>query len=116
MDFSYLFTSFEGRIGRGDWWKGFVGLLVLQLISWVLFGDDGLIAFVASVLLLLAGVALHLKRLHDRGKDWPWLLLLLIPVVNYIWMIIDLGLLEGEPGPNRFGPPPVEGGSRASLR
>jgi uncharacterized membrane protein YhaH (DUF805 family) len=115
MDFGYLFTSFEGRIGRGDWWKGFVGLLVLQFISWVLFGDDGLIAFVASVLLLVAGIALHLKRLHDRGKSWPWLLLLLIPVVGLIWAIVDLGILEGDPGPNRYGPPPVPGESRARL-
>ncbi len=116
MDFGYLFTTLEGRIGRADWWKGFVGLLVLQFISWLLFGDDGLLAFVASVLLLLAGLALHLKRLHDRGKSWPWLLLLLVPVVGLIWVIIDLGLLEGEADPNRYGPPPLEGSRRASLR
>ena len=116
MDFGYLFTSFEGRIGRGDWWKGFIGLLVLQFLSWVLFGDDGLLAFVASVLLLLAGIALHLKRLHDRGKTWPWLLLLLIPVVGLIWAIIDLGTLEGDAGPNRYGPPPVGADARARLR
>ena len=116
MDFAYLFTSFEGRIERSDWWKGFVGLLVLQFISWLLFGDDGLLAFVASVLLLLAGLALHLKRLHDRGKSWPWLLLLLIPVVGLIWAIIDLGLLEGDAGPNRYGPPPLAGASRVRLR
>ena len=116
MDFAYLFTSFEGRIGRADWWKGFVGLVVLQFISWLLFGDEGLLAFVASVLLLLAGIALHLKRLHDRGKSWPWLLLLLVPVVGLIWAIVDLGVLEGEPGPNRYGPPPLEGARQARLR
>ena len=116
MNFGYLFTSFEGRIGRGDWWKGFVGLLVLQFLSWLLFGDDGLVAFVVSVLLLFAGIALHVKRLHDRGKSWPWLLLLLIPVIGLIWAIVDLGILEGEAGANQYGPPPLASDTRARLR
>ena len=115
MDFGYLFTSLEGRIARGDWWKGFAGLLVLQFLSWMLFGSDGLFAFVASVLLLIAGLALHLKRLHDRGKSWPWLLILLIPVIGLIWAIVDLGLMEGEAGANAYGPPPLEGGGRTRL-
>ena len=116
MDFGYLFTSFQGRIDRGDWWKGFIGLMLLQFVSWLLFGGDGLIAFVASVLLLLAGIALHLKRLHDRGKSWPWLLLLLVPVVGIIWAIVDLGILEGDAEANEYGPPPVQGAERARLR
>jgi uncharacterized membrane protein YhaH (DUF805 family) len=46
------------------------------------------------------------KRFHDRGKSGWWVLVFLIPVNAFIWMIVEMGLLEGEPGPNLYGPPP----------
>jgi uncharacterized membrane protein YhaH (DUF805 family) len=115
MNLKYLFTNFEGRIGRGDWWKGVLVLFLISIVASVLFGSDGLVPFIINVLVLLAGLALHLKRLHDRGKSWPWLLILLIPVVNLIWAVIDLGILEGEPSANRYGPPPLAGGTHTRL-
>ena len=58
--------------------------------------------------MLLAGIMLHIKRCHDRDKSGWWCLLLLIPVVGTIWAIIDLGVLAGTLGENRFGPDPLE--------
>ena len=46
------------------------------------------------------------KRCHDRGKSGWWMLLILIPFVGGIWWLIDLGVLEGEQGPNKYGPDP----------
>jgi uncharacterized membrane protein YhaH (DUF805 family) len=51
--------------------------------------------------------ALMVKRCHDRGKSGWWSLVALIPVVGFIWFIVDLGVMEGEEGPNRWGPNPL---------
>ena len=107
VDWKYLFTTFEGRIGRRDWWTGVVVLFVASVIVSILFGDTGLVSFILSILIFLAGLALHVKRCHDRGKSGWWCLLLLIPVVGFIWALIDLGILQGDDGPNRYGAQPA---------
>ena len=67
----------------------------------------GFIGYGLGVLLSLwMGLAIHLKRLHDRGKSGWWVLIALIPLAGFIWMIIDLGILEGQAGANKYGPDP----------
>lgn len=69
-----LFTAFDGRINRREWWMGIVILVVaLFLVGGfvgLLFGD-GLIGRFLMLVLSLAAlwplVALASKRLHDRG-------------------------------------------------
>jgi uncharacterized membrane protein YhaH (DUF805 family) len=108
IDWKYLFTDVDGRINRQLWWIGVGVLFAVWLVSGFIFGNEGLIPFVMGVLILLAGICLHIKRCHDRGKSGWWCLLLLIPVVGTIWAIVDLGVLEGTPGQNAYGPDPLK--------
>lgn len=108
IDFAYLFSSAEGRINRQRWWIGVGILIAVGFVSTILFGNTGLVPIVIGILMLLAGIMLHIKRCHDRDKSGWWCLLLLIPVVGTIWAIIDLGVLAGTLGENRFGPDPLE--------
>ena len=99
-------------------------------------GIGGLfLLFVLIVVISAASVPLTVKRLHDRGKSghyaWliygaslvgsladPWtragqmdvprMILSLITVVISLWFFIELGFLRGTPGPNAFGPDPLE--------
>ncbi len=107
VDFKYLFTSPEGRIARKQWWIGVGILFAVSLVSAIVFGSDGVLSAVVSILMLVAGIMLHIKRCHDRDKSGWWCLLLFIPVVGLIWAIVDLGILQGTEGPNRYGPDPV---------
>ena len=107
IDFQYLFMTAEGRINRQPWWIGVGILLLAGIVAILIFGTDGLLSFVVQILLMLAGLMLHIKRCHDRDKSGWWCLLLFIPFVGLIWAIIDLGLLEGTKGDNRFGPDPL---------
>jgi len=59
-----------------------------------------------SILLMIAGIMLHIKRFHDRDKSGWWVLILFVPILGFFWAIIDLGILEGSSGPNRFGSDP----------
>ena len=63
------------------------------------------------------------KRLHDRGRSGWWAGVLLIALIGFwikpqglfsflfviimIWTVIELGLIAGEQGANRFGPSPL---------
>ena len=64
-------------------------------------------AYAELVLLNWIGFALYIKRCHDRDRSGWYLLIALIPFVGLLWIWIELGLLRGTVGPNRFGPDPL---------
>jgi uncharacterized membrane protein YhaH (DUF805 family) len=51
-------------------------------------------------------LALQVKRWHDRDKSGVWVLINLIPVIGWVWALIECGFLDGTPGPNAYGPSP----------
>lgn len=69
------FFTFSGRIGRRDWWIGFVPLAVIGIVVGLLFnfpfGDEyigRLFQLIASVIFLALFAGLSVRRLHDRNK------------------------------------------------
>ena len=69
-----------------------------------LIGIDWL-SYIYSVALLVPGIAVGVRRLHDIGKSGWWLLISFIPLIGGIWLII-LMAKEGDHGNNAFGPDP----------
>ena len=121
VDWRQLFLGFNGRINRALWWTGIAILWVVASInSWInrtiADGDSfvtigpafiGLVTFVIGIALIWPWLAVSVKRWHDRNKSGWWMLLLLIPIVGWIWGFVELGILEGTNGPNEYGPDPV---------
>ena len=58
------------------------------------------------VVALWSGLAVQVKRWHDRDKNGVWVLINLIPIVGSIWALVENGFLDGTQGPNRYGPSP----------
>jgi uncharacterized membrane protein YhaH (DUF805 family) len=58
---------------------------------------------VLSLVIGWPGIAISVKRYHDRNKSGWWVLINLIPVVGILWTVVENGLLRGSVGPNRFG-------------
>ena len=103
MDWKYLYLNFDGRIARKDWWIGIIIIVVVSLIISALIGNQGLVQFVIAILLFIGGLSLHIKRFHDRGKSGWWVLVFFIPVIGFIWMIVEMGILEGDADANEYG-------------
>jgi uncharacterized membrane protein YhaH (DUF805 family) len=62
---------------------------------------------IVHLLLVWPALAVSVKRWHDRDKSGAWVLLNLLPVIGWIWALIDNGFLRGTSGPNRFGDDPL---------
>jgi len=108
-----LLLRLDGRIARRTWWLWGVAMpLGLALYFTVLLRVAGLSPRVTEVAVNLAllwpALAVSVKRWHDRGKSGWWLLVTLIPLVGWIWALVENGLLRGDAGPNRFGKPPAD--------
>ncbi|HEY3887029.1 MAG TPA: DUF805 domain-containing protein [Caulobacteraceae bacterium] len=125
----FLFGT-EGRIPRLHYWLGQICIIVVDQI--IIQSDKlllstqksiaasaspslGLTLFILAMSLIFlvilaltvwAGIALVVRRWHDRGKSWVWALLGFVPIVGWLWQGIECGFLEGTLGPNRYGPSP----------
>ena len=55
--------------------------------------------------LLIPSVAVAIRRLHDTNRRGWWILIGLIPLIGQLVLFVFY-LLDGTPGPNRFGPDP----------
>lgn len=113
MSPGHIFLGLRGRISRRTWWLyGVAALIGLHLLGVTLLRIGGASADVAhmamNVVLLWPGIAVSVKRWHDRGKAGWWVLINLVPFVGWIWALVENGFLRGSPSPNRFGPPPGE--------
>ena len=103
-----MLFSLRGRIGRRAWWAWGVGAMVgLSIYFTVLLRVVGTPSHVAeglvNLLLVWPVIAIGAKRWHDRGKSAWWVLILFIPVVGWLWALIENGFLRGDAGVNRFG-------------
>ena len=119
---STRFSSWSGRISRGDFFWQWVGLTVLNVVVFAVIGGAGFaaersrstfgqaIAGIALLAYLVISLGLlsrpAVRRLHDLNGHGAYALLYLIPIVGQVLWLVCL-FKKGTEGPNRFGPDPL---------
>jgi len=108
----WIFFSLKGRLSRRSFWLyGVCGLLLGSIYLTLLAGILGLsrqrAEVVANVLLLVPAVAVSAKRWQDRDRSPWWVLVVLVPVIGWLWALVDNGFVRGTSDTNRYGPPPL---------
>ena len=103
------YVTFSGRARRKEYW---MFILVNVLIGFVLGFIEGLagvekpiLSPLYSLAVLLPGVSVAVRRLHDTEKSGWWFWIALVPVVGGIILLVFM-CTEGTSGPNRYGPDP----------
>jgi uncharacterized membrane protein YhaH (DUF805 family) len=124
-DWRRLFMTAGGRSGRSQTWIAVGVLFFTSLIYEAIAGPTlKLLTFwIVYPALLASATCVISKRLHDRGRSGWWAALVLFalsltwptprggwavaafPVM--VWALVELGVLPGEQGTNRFGPSPL---------
>jgi uncharacterized membrane protein YhaH (DUF805 family) len=109
------YVTISGRAARSEywWWFLFVFLSngVLGLIDRALFGAEAqVLVAIFSLAVLLPSICVAGRRLHDRDMSAWWLLIGLVPLIGFL-VLLYFYVMPGTPGPNRFGPDPLGGGS-----
>jgi uncharacterized membrane protein YhaH (DUF805 family) len=115
MDFKSFYFSFEGRIGRQDFWLRYMlpylGIFFVIGVVEALNESMGLaLNLVLTLALIWPTLAVNAKRWHDRDKSGWWMLINVIPIVGFFWALVETGFLRGTVGANRFGPDPLSTG------
>ena len=67
----------------------------------------GILSIIYSLVVLIPGIAVGTRRLHDVGKSGWMQLVVFIPLIGIIWLIV-LWAGEGDYGDNEYGANPEE--------
>jgi uncharacterized membrane protein YhaH (DUF805 family) len=112
IDWGEFLFKFDGRINRAKYWIGVVVIYVVVWLFAILFMATqstfmGVIFFIVSLASIWPGLAVNIKRWHDRDKSGWWIFIAAIPLVGPIWALIETGFLPGTAGTNQYGPDPL---------
>ena len=110
------YADFSGRARRTEYWM-FTLFNIIFYFAWaflmgIIFGlTDSkvetlyLVIYIYPLILMLPGLAVSVRRLHDLGKSGWMMLVAFIPLIGSIWLLI-LMITEGNSGENKYGPNP----------
>ena len=112
------FADFNGRARRKEYWMWTLYCTIILLISMVLdnlfgltfefLGHDlgyGWLYLIFGIIQFIPGLAVVVRRLHDVGKSGWYYLIILIPLIGFIWILVLL-CTDGVKEENKWGTNP----------
>ena len=96
------YADFNGRAARPEFWWFMLFWIVMLAVTGLV---SNYLYVISALALVIPGLAVGARRLHDTGKS-GWLQLIgLIPLVGGL-VVLYLMAQQGEPGANRWGNSP----------
>ena len=108
------YVDFSGRARRTEYWMFALFNVIFAIVALVLDNllgtaseelGYGLFYGLFSLAIMLPGLAVTVRRLHDVGKSGWWIFISLIPLIGGIWLLV-LTVTDSQPGANEYGPNP----------
>ena len=128
--------DFSGRASRSEYWWFFLFYILVVTAFWFVIGIalfsyyiirikqgdvegtssgnwiylfmvvTSIISHLCAIAMIIPGLSVSIRRLHDLSKSGWWILVMPIPIIGWILWIIWF-TTRGIDGPNRFGPDPL---------
>lgn len=105
------YVTFGGRAARSEYWYWALFEVLVSIVAGILdiavfpYSDFNPLSMIASIILLLPGLAVAARRLHDIDRTAWWLLIMLTGVG--IILLIVWACFKGTDGSNRYGADPL---------
>jgi len=102
------YVNFRDRACRSEYWYWVLFVILGDIVTIII---DALIgaqvtSSIFGLVVLIPGIAVSIRRLHDLDRTGWWILLGFIPLIGWIILLIWY-VTKGTDGPNRFGPDPL---------
>ena len=97
------YATVEGRASRSEYWWFFLFAVLLQVAGQIVGGD--MVAGLIALALLLPGVGVGARRLHDIGRNAWWLLIGLIPLIGAL--VLLYWFVQPSAAANQYGEAPA---------
>ncbi len=99
------YVTFSGRSSRSAYWYWALFAFIVAVVATIIDMAIGsrIVSLLATLALLLPGIAVGFRRLHDIGRTAWWILIALIPFGVIVLLVF---MCQPSDGPNRFGDRP----------
>ena len=106
------YADFNGRARRKEYWMFFLFNMIIAYGIQILAAVTGIsilamVGTVYSLAVLVPGIAVAVRRMHDISKEWWYIL---IPFYN-IYLLCQ----DSVPGPNEYGENPKGDGNDSGI-
>lgn len=110
------YAGFSGRARRKEYWMFTLFNMIFVIVAMILDNVLGIaiegvgygpIYGLYALAVLIPGLAVSVRRLHDVGKSGWMILIALIPIVGAIWLLV-LMVTDSNLGENEYGPNPKD--------
>lgn len=103
------YADFEGRARRKEYWTFTLGNVLISLIlgggGAGIGGGAEFAGMVFSLFILIPGIAVCVRRLHDTGRSGFWIFIAFVPIVGF-FVLLYFMIVEGDSSQNSYGPNP----------
>ena len=104
---------FSGRSRRKEYWVfvllnlPFTAVLyAIDNITGLTYGiNSGVLSSIYSLAIIIPGIAVAIRRLHDTNRTGWWLFIALVPLIGAIILIVFYAQ-DSQPGYNKYGANP----------
>ncbi len=110
------YATFRGRSRRKEYWYFTLFNMIVMLLLMAIDGmigsfsskaGIGLLSTIYSLVVIIPGIAVSIRRLHDTSRSGWWLLISFVPIVGGIVLLVFM-VQDSKPGENEFGSNPKE--------
>jgi len=110
------YAVFKERARRKEYWMfvlfNIIISLILRLVEDLtgIYPKEGIgvLEGLYGLLVLIPGIAVSVRRLHDTGRSGWWLLIGIVPIIGVIVLFVFM-VQDSQPGENQYGPNPKTG-------
>ncbi|WP_422020613.1 DUF805 domain-containing protein [Roseibium sp.] len=116
------YAVFSGRASRSEYWWWILFVVIVSIVSQIIDGavvapalgfqafEEGAgqpLSMLVSLALLLPGLGVAVRRLHDIDHSGWWFLLILVPIVGFL-ILLYWFVQPGTKGDNQYGEAPLQ--------
>ena len=110
------YAVFSGRARRKEYWMFVLFNMIFAIVAIILDNilgtaiegiGYGLFYILYCLAVLIPGLAVLVRRLHDSGKSGWFFFIVLVPIIGGIWLLVLL-CTDGNAGENEYGANPKE--------
>ncbi|SOD70449.1 uncharacterized membrane protein YhaH [Jatrophihabitans sp. GAS493] len=108
------YATFGGRARRSEYWFWTLAVILAYIVVVIVSAVIGtaILAFVFILAVVIPGIAVTVRRLHDTNRSGAWYFIAFVPIVGGI-MLLVFTCQDSTPGPNQYGPSPKDLGNAA---
>ena len=110
------YAAFNGRARRKEYWYFLLFNIIISIVLAVIDGVTGsfnpkggmgLLGGIYILAILIPGIAVSVRRLHDTARSGWWLLIGLVPLIGGIVLLVFM-VQDSKLGQNQYGANPKE--------